>query len=75
MTDMDRWPENPPAKPRFCVDCRWHMQPEDSPVHYCSHEWRSLITGELLSDINFCDTVRNSPMFCGPDGKLWEAKP
>ena len=75
-------------KPKFCVDCRWHLSKEfeHGVGHACTHQvsidskgakgTRDPVTGkeiDLFDRVRMCGTMRELNM-CGPDAKLWEAK-
>jgi len=76
-------------KPKFCVDCRWCLQrdSEHGTSYGCCHPVSikskgvpefDMVTGrqeiDIFERVRMCDTMRNWDM-CGPEAKLWEAKP
>lgn len=57
---------------RFCIDCRWHSQADESPLHYCDYSWLDLVTKEPIPFRVTCGDMRRT--LCGPEGQLWEAR-
>ncbi len=71
--------ECPPVpEPKFCKDCKWIVLDKDSGLRYarCGHEKATLDSPDYLVDGEtrnfYCSSERMG--WCGPEGKLWEAK-
>lgn len=58
---------------KFCKDCMFMNESRT-----CQHKKANVKTDTYLVDGNFaqqwCAVMRMESGFCGPDGKLWEAK-
>ena len=75
-------------KPKFCVDCRWHISKtsEHGQSHACSNgvsirsknvDAFDRVTGrenDPFERMRMCGTMRDACDLCGPDARLWEEK-
>jgi len=56
----------------LCIDCQHCAHDDDG--HLCRHpSYRSLVTGAM--QVMLCAVARTEKGTCGPEGRLWTAKP
>jgi hypothetical protein len=61
---------------KFCKDCNCcQVYPDQTPAYWCSAPLVDVVTGESAPRRVEAATMRLPGQDCGPDGKLWVAKP